>query len=68
MANVGLHNVVERLRRGLADREADGELLESYVTHRDEADFAQLVSRHGPKVYAVCRCVLGHHQFAEDAY
>jgi RNA polymerase sigma factor (sigma-70 family) len=68
MADVGLQKVVARLRRGLSDHVPDGELLGRYVTSRDEAAFAELVERHGPKVYAVCRRVLGHRQLAEDAY
>lgn len=68
MANLGLRGVVERLRRGLADRESDGDLLERYIAHRDEETFAELVERHGPRVYAVCRRVLGQHHLAEDAY
>lgn len=68
MPQVGLRNVVERLRRGLADRDTDGDLLERYVADGNGAAFAELVRRHGPKVYAVCRRVLGQHQLAEDAY
>jgi RNA polymerase sigma factor (sigma-70 family) len=68
MAHVGLRRVVERLRRGIDRGDADGDLLDRFVATRDEAAFAALVERHGPKVYAVCRRVLGHHQLAEDAY
>ncbi|QEL17672.1 RNA polymerase sigma factor [Limnoglobus roseus] len=43
-------------------------MLEAFVATRDEAAFAELVRRHGPKVYAVCRRILGRHDLAEDAY
>jgi len=65
MSRTGLLKIVERLCRTEA---TDGELLERFVTDRDESAFSELVERHGPKVFAVCRRVLGHHQLAEDAY
>lgn len=47
---------------------SDGELLGSYVENRDAKSFEILVSRHGPRVWRVCRQVLGHTQDAEDAF
>ncbi|QEL14908.1 RNA polymerase sigma factor [Limnoglobus roseus] len=72
MPTAGLRNVVDRLRHAATRRAAAGlscgDLLEQFVTRRDEGAFAELVRRHGPRVFAVCRRVLGHHQLAEDAY
>ncbi len=68
MPNVAIRGVIARLCLGLAEVQPDAELLENYIANRDEAAFALLVQRHGPKVFAVCRRLLGQHQLAEDAY
>lgn len=46
---------------------ADGELLAAVRAGGDEAAFEELVRRHGPLVFRVCRRVLAHHD-AEDAF
>ena len=46
----------------------DGQLLECFITHRDEAAMEALVRRHGPMVLGVCCRVLDHPQDAEDAF
>src|SRR5690348_1247783 len=47
---------------------SDGELLESFITRRDEAAFGILIRRHGPMVLGVCRRVLNNPHDAEDAF
>jgi RNA polymerase sigma factor (sigma-70 family) len=46
----------------------DGELLDEYVSRRNEAALAVLVCRHGPMVWGVCRRILRDHHDAEDAF
>jgi RNA polymerase sigma factor (sigma-70 family) len=72
MATGQLSGFIRHLRRAalLPDGGGmmDGQLLECFITRRDEAAFAALVRRHGPMVLGVCRRVLGNHHDAEDAF
>jgi RNA polymerase sigma factor (sigma-70 family) len=47
---------------------SDAELLERFVSRRDEAALEVLFWRHGPLVWGVCRRILRHEQDAEDAF
>src|SRR5204863_9030901 len=46
----------------------DRELLERYASGRDGAAFAELLRRHGPRVYGTCRRVSGNPADADDAF
>jgi RNA polymerase sigma factor (sigma-70 family) len=56
------------VQRLAAPAAPDGELVRRFVDARCEAAFAELVRRHGPAVYGVCRRALGDHHLAEDAF
>lgn len=47
---------------------SDGQVLERFVSERDEEAFAILVKRHGPMVLGVCRRILNNGHDAEDAF
>jgi RNA polymerase sigma factor (sigma-70 family) len=71
MANGQMSGVLRHLRRVAFIRDGggltDGQLLERFLTRREEAAFEELVRRHGPMVLGVCRRILRHSQDAEDA-
>ncbi len=52
----------------VADHRTDGDLLTGFLTRKAEADFAELVRRHGPMVWGVCRRALPDRSDAEDAF
>jgi RNA polymerase sigma factor (sigma-70 family) len=60
--------LVSYLRRYAAARGADADLLRAYTDRGDAAAFRQIVARHGPLVFGVCRRALGDGPDAEDAF
>ena len=71
MATSQISEVISHLRRTvLCDgaRLTDGQLLEGFISRRDEATLAALVKRHGPMVWGVCRRILRNYHDAEDAF
>jgi RNA polymerase sigma factor (sigma-70 family) len=72
MATTAFGTVLDKLRHSVLRQDqaglTDAELLEYYVTRRDDAAFKALLRRHGPMVLGVCRRVLQNQADAEDAF
>src|SRR6516162_7834384 len=72
MATSQMSGIIQHLRRTVLLRDGvgltDRQLLEDYVSRRDEAALEALVLRHGPMVWCVCRRVLANQHDAEDAF
>src|ERR1700730_7668288 len=67
-----LSTVIHHLRRAMVsgDRNAfsDAQLVECFLSGRDEAAFEELVRRHGPMVLGLCRRILKDGHDSEDAF
>jgi RNA polymerase sigma factor (sigma-70 family) len=72
MPRVHLGPLLCHLRRAVepavANALSDAQLLERYVSSRDEEAFAALVRRYGRLVRSVCRHVLGREQDVDDSF
>jgi RNA polymerase sigma factor (sigma-70 family) len=72
MRHAALSSFMQMLRgvaaRQARDEQADATLLAHFVRQRDEAAFEELVQRHGPMVWSVCRRLLTRTEDAEDAF
>src|SRR5581483_1582085 len=61
-----LTGIIRRLRGQLGDGPTDGDLLQCFARHRDEAAFAELVARHGRLVLGAALRHLPDRHTAED--
>src|SRR5437762_5474619 len=72
MAATALGTVLHQLRGSWLRQDraslTDGELLECFITRRDEAAFDVLLHRHASMVLGVCRRVLRNEADSEDAF
>jgi RNA polymerase sigma factor (sigma-70 family) len=63
-----MNRVFQAIRRAAEPEPTDGQLLAAYADRRDGAAFAELMRRHGPMVWGVCRRMVSNREDAEDAF
>src|SRR5262245_8518727 len=68
MTHANLARAVRRLRATAEPAVTDRQLLDRYLTRRDQEACAELVRRHGRAVLAACRQVLSDPADVEDAF
>jgi RNA polymerase sigma factor (sigma-70 family) len=72
MLNTQMNEILHHLRSTMLLRDGlgltDKQLLDDYLSRREEAALAALVRRHGPMVWGVCRRGLRNYHDAEDAF
>jgi RNA polymerase sigma factor (sigma-70 family) len=64
----GIGQLLGVLRANDSEGRTDGQLLERFLIHQDDAAFTALVGRQGPMVLGVCRRILGSDADSEDAF
>jgi RNA polymerase sigma factor (sigma-70 family) len=67
-ANTFLHHIRHLIGSVPGAALSDGQLLEQFLSHRDESAVEVLVRRYGPLVFGVCRRVLREAHAAEDVF
>lgn len=63
-----MNDLLTLFRRSPAETRSDGELLSAFIGTRDEDAFAELIRRHSPTVWGICRRELSDPTDAEDAF
>lgn len=63
-----LGQVCRTISRSNSETVSDTTLLSQFVQAGNETAFEELLRRHGPLVWGVCRRMLNHHTDAEDAF
>jgi RNA polymerase sigma factor (sigma-70 family) len=63
-----LLHYLRRLASRSADKAGDAALLERFASQGDADAFAELLARHGPMVFGLCRRILRDHHEAEDVF
>jgi RNA polymerase sigma factor (sigma-70 family) len=62
------HDLTTLFGVGVVGVLSDGQLLDCFVERREGAAFEEIIRRHGPMVWGVCRRTLRNHHDAEDAF